>query len=86
MHVKCAKLAAHHERSHAYTDPAASLRAAYKKRIGYVCLAVAGLTTFQLLGPSLVAYAIDTGINVQKDGAGLRSPTATCARSSSRRS
>ena len=37
----------------------------YRRRVLLVWCAVAGLTTFQLLGPELVAYAIDTGINLQ---------------------
>src|SRR5689334_11044266 len=34
----------------------------YKKRILFVWVVVAGLSTFQLLGPWLVARAIDTGL------------------------
>ncbi|MHB8516342.1 MAG: ABC transporter ATP-binding protein [Dehalococcoidia bacterium] len=36
----------------------------YKRRILLTWLAVGGLTTFQLLGPQLVQYAIDSGLNV----------------------
>jgi ATP-binding cassette subfamily B protein len=37
----------------------------YKRRLLLALTALAGLTTFQLVGPALVRYAIDTGINVQ---------------------
>ncbi|MDP9236253.1 MAG: ABC transporter ATP-binding protein/permease [Chloroflexota bacterium] len=39
----------------------------YKKRLALAIGALIGLTTFQLLGPSLVAYAIDTGLDVDKN-------------------
>ncbi len=35
----------------------------YRKRLALAISALAGLTTFQLVGPALVAYAIDTGID-----------------------
>ncbi len=38
----------------------------YKGRLALAGLALTGLTTFQLIGPQLVSYAIDTGINAQK--------------------
>jgi ABC-type multidrug transport system fused ATPase/permease subunit len=40
----------------------------YKRRIAFVWCAVAGLTFFQILGPQLVQYAIDHGLNVTRDG------------------
>ncbi len=40
----------------------------YKWRVFVACVSLAGLTAFQLIGPKLVGYAIDTGINVTKDG------------------
>jgi ATP-binding cassette subfamily B protein len=40
----------------------------YKGRLALACLALTGLTAFQLIGPQLVSYAIDTGINPQKVG------------------
>jgi ATP-binding cassette subfamily B protein len=40
----------------------------YRKRILGVWCAVAGLTAFQLLGPQLVQYAIDTGLDVRTNG------------------
>ena len=39
---------------------------AYKGRLALAGLALTGLTTFQLVGPQLVSYAIDAGINPQK--------------------
>jgi len=39
----------------------------YKRRIALTWLAVGGLTTFQLLGPILVRYAIDTGLKVDEN-------------------
>jgi ABC-type multidrug transport system fused ATPase/permease subunit len=39
----------------------------YKRRVLLACVSLAGLTAFQLIGPWLVGYAIDTGLNV-KDG------------------
>ncbi|HYM16144.1 MAG TPA: ABC transporter ATP-binding protein [Dehalococcoidia bacterium] len=38
----------------------------YKARLALATAALLGLTTFQLLGPFLVRYAIDTGVNMQK--------------------
>src|SRR5437879_2486805 len=38
----------------------------YRKRILLVWCAVGGLTAFQLIGPKLVAYAIDTGLDVRE--------------------
>src|SRR5205823_11988982 len=38
----------------------------YKKRLALAITALTGLTAFQLLGPTLVAYAIDTGIDFDK--------------------
>ncbi len=40
----------------------------YKARVLLTCVALAGLTAFQLIGPKLVGYAIDTGVNVSKEG------------------
>jgi ABC-type multidrug transport system fused ATPase/permease subunit len=40
----------------------------YKMRVLLTCVALAGLTAFQLIGPKLVGYAIDTGVDVTKDG------------------
>ncbi|MEX2246390.1 MAG: ABC transporter ATP-binding protein [Dehalococcoidia bacterium] len=40
----------------------------YKQRIALVWVAVAGLTGFQMLGPRLVAWAIDTGLKVETEG------------------
>ncbi len=40
----------------------------YKRRLGLAIGALAGLTAFQLIGPWLVAYAIDTGINLKTEG------------------
>ncbi len=40
----------------------------YKRRLFGTWLAVGGLTTFQLLGPWLVAYAIDKGLDVKTEG------------------
>ncbi|MBI2724546.1 MAG: ABC transporter ATP-binding protein [Chloroflexi bacterium] len=37
----------------------------YRGRIALVWGAVAGLTAFQMIGPALVAYAIDTGLKVR---------------------
>ncbi len=37
----------------------------YKQRVAFVWVAIAGLTGFQLLGPELVGYAIDTGLKVE---------------------
>src|SRR5689334_13556707 len=39
----------------------------HKSRVLMACVSLAGLTAFQLLGPQLVQYAIDQGIDV-KDG------------------
>ena len=39
----------------------------YKRRLALATAALAGLTVFQLLGPILVRYAIDTGVNVDPD-------------------
>ncbi len=39
----------------------------YKRRILFVWGAVGGLTAFQLIGPKLVAYAIDTGLKVTRE-------------------
>jgi len=49
----------------------------YQKRILFVWGAVAGLTTFQLLQPWLVAYAIDTGL--PKNGANGSAKTLAVA-------
>src|SRR5579859_6924768 len=38
----------------------------YKARLALATGALLGLTTFQLLGPYLVRYAIDTGVNMHK--------------------
>ncbi|MBI5289332.1 MAG: ABC transporter ATP-binding protein [Chloroflexi bacterium] len=43
----------------------------YKGRLALACLALVGLTTFQLVGPQLVSYAIDTGINPHKVDGGF---------------
>ncbi len=40
----------------------------YKRRVIFVCVAIAGLISFQLLGTELVAYAIDTGLKVREEG------------------
>lgn len=40
----------------------------YHKRIFGVWLSLGGLVTFQLLGPQLVSYAIDTGLDVHLEG------------------
>ncbi len=40
----------------------------YKLRVLLTCVALAGLTAFQLIGPKLVGYAIDTGVDVTKEG------------------
>src|SRR5262245_13846159 len=37
----------------------------YKGRLALAFLALMGLTAFQLLGPQLVGYAIDYGVDVQ---------------------
>ncbi len=39
----------------------------YKRRLSLAIGALCGLTIFQLVGPILVAYAIDTGLNVDRD-------------------
>jgi len=39
----------------------------YKKRLALAFGALAGLTAFQLLGPALVAYAIDAGLDISKE-------------------
>src|SRR5262245_61824295 len=38
----------------------------YKKRLALAVGALIGLTVFQLVGPLLVGYAINTGIDIQK--------------------
>jgi ATP-binding cassette subfamily B protein len=38
----------------------------YKARLALSATALTGLTTFQLLGPILVGYAIDTGVDMRK--------------------
>jgi ABC-type multidrug transport system fused ATPase/permease subunit len=43
----------------------------YRQRIIFVWFAVAGLTGFQLVGPQLVRYAIDTGLDVDATGVAL---------------
>jgi ATP-binding cassette subfamily B protein len=40
----------------------------YKGRLSLACLALSGLTAFQLVGPQLVAYAIDVGVNLDDSG------------------
>ena len=40
----------------------------YKARVLVACLSLAGLTAFQLIGPKLVGYAIDTGIHETNNG------------------
>ncbi len=37
----------------------------YKRRVLLTCVSLAGLTAFQLIGPWLVGYAIDTGLKVK---------------------
>src|SRR5919204_5809457 len=39
----------------------------YKARLALAFAALGGLTAFQLIGPFLVRYAIDTGIDIHKD-------------------
>lgn len=38
----------------------------YKGRLALACLALTGLTAFQLLGPQLVSYAIDQGLKPER--------------------
>ena len=40
----------------------------YKLRVLLTCVALAGLTAFQLIGPKLVGYAIDKGLDVYEEG------------------
>jgi ATP-binding cassette subfamily B protein len=40
----------------------------YKGRLALACLALTGLTAFQLIGPQLVAYAIDVGLDLDENG------------------
>lgn len=40
----------------------------YKGRLALACLALAGLTAFQLIGPQLVSYAIDVGLDLDSNG------------------
>ncbi|MBI5285921.1 MAG: ABC transporter ATP-binding protein [Chloroflexi bacterium] len=40
----------------------------YKKRLALAVGALSGLTVFQLVGPALVAYAVDTGLDVTTEG------------------
>jgi ATP-binding cassette subfamily B protein len=39
----------------------------YLRRVAFVSLAMAGLTAFQLVGPLLVRYAIDTGLKLDEN-------------------
>jgi ATP-binding cassette subfamily B protein len=39
----------------------------YARRVAFVSLAMAGLTAFQLVGPLLVRYAIDTGLKLDEN-------------------